>query len=104
MSAPLAAGGVNKICIKCGMDVAGRPRMKDKDGRYWCIPCGEAEQIHQISTDAGLCEMCGESFSKSQLMEISGQNLCPRCRKLKFSRSGSSTGHSILGTLKSLFK
>lgn len=28
-----------KVCAKCGVDVAGRPRVKDPNGRYLCQPC-----------------------------------------------------------------
>lgn len=30
-----------KICVKCGIDVSGSPRSKDKQGRYWCKQCFE---------------------------------------------------------------
>ena len=26
----------NKICVICGENVAGKPRTKDKQGRYYC--------------------------------------------------------------------
>lgn len=28
-----------KLCVKCGTDVAGKPRVKDPQGRYLCHPC-----------------------------------------------------------------
>lgn len=98
---------VSKICHKCGKDVAGQPRQKDHLGQYWCVPCAEADNLHQMHTDAGICEGCGESPGKAALMLIGGQNLCPNCRRRKF-KYGMPTGKSepsggLLGSIKSLF-
>jgi hypothetical protein len=30
---------VKKVCIACGLSVAGKPRTKDRQGRYFCNPC-----------------------------------------------------------------
>ena len=30
---------IEKICVVCGANVAGRPRLKDKQGQYFCIEC-----------------------------------------------------------------
>ena len=35
------ADSAGKICAKCGIDVSGSPRTKDKQGRYWCKQCFE---------------------------------------------------------------
>lgn len=102
MSAPVVAGNVKKICVKCGKEVTGAPRMKDKEGKYWCVPCGEADRLHQIHSDAGICESCGESFSRSTLLDIGGKYLCPRCRRVKY--SGQKNGVGLLGSIKSFFK
>ena len=83
MSAPLAATG-KKICTTCGQDVTGAPRMKDEHGQYYCVPCGEQNQLKQLHIQGGICEGCGESFSKSQFMVIGGKQLCPSCRKNKY--------------------
>lgn len=37
-----APGGVQKLCVVCGQDVAGKPRTKDPKGRYYCQPCYDA--------------------------------------------------------------
>jgi hypothetical protein len=31
-----------KVCISCGQDCAGRPRVRDGQGRYMCRPCADA--------------------------------------------------------------
>jgi len=41
-----ASVAVVKTCCACGTSVSGQPRMKDSQGRYWCVPCGEAEVSH----------------------------------------------------------
>ena len=110
MSVNATAGTVKKkICVKCGRDVTGAPRMKDHDGRYWCVPCGEADRRHQAHALGGICEGCGESFSKTLLLDIAGQSLCPTCRKKKFAKDhGHSTqsngGGGLFGSIKSLFR
>ena len=107
MSAPVVAHGKKKICVKCGRDVSGIARMKDHNGKYWCVPCGEADRRHQAHENGGICESCGESFSRAQLLDITGQHLCPRCRKQKFRNHHEVTigtgGRGLLASLKSLF-
>jgi formylmethanofuran dehydrogenase subunit E len=75
---------MKKFCTKCGKEVTGAPRIKDEQGRYYCVPCGQEEEMQRMHIKAGICEGCGESYSKSQLMLIAGKLLCPRCRKSKF--------------------
>ena len=31
----------DKICVKCGKDVATLKRTKDQEGNYWCAECFE---------------------------------------------------------------
>lgn len=93
-----------KVCCKCGRDVTSAQRMKDHDGRYWCIPCGEADRRHQAHANLGICEGCGESFGKPQLLEMAGQTLCPRCRKRKYGNAAKAApGPGIFKSIKSLF-
>ncbi|HSV15579.1 MAG TPA: hypothetical protein VLI90_15060 [Tepidisphaeraceae bacterium] len=33
-----------KRCITCGKDVTTIKRMKDSQGRYWCVDCGMADR------------------------------------------------------------
>lgn len=99
---------VRKICHKCGKDVAGQPREKDHLGQYWCVPCAEADKLHKLHTEAGICEGCGESPGQAALLQIAGQNLCANCRKRKFKygidKSKSQSSGGLLGSIKSLFK
>jgi len=41
--------GVAKTCVRCGLDVAGRPRAKDTSGRYFCEPCWRLKQAPKDS-------------------------------------------------------
>lgn len=34
-----STAGAGKLCIMCGVDCTGRPRTKDRQGRYFCQPC-----------------------------------------------------------------
>ena len=102
MSAPVATGA-KKICVKCGMDVSQARRMKDKEGNYWCVPCGERDKVHRMHSDAGICEGCGESFHKASLMDIGGQHLCPRCRKHKYSSGSGATVRGLIKGIKGWF-
>jgi hypothetical protein len=62
-----------KRCVACGRDVAGTKRMKDSQGRYWCVDCGEADlkkkakaSAKSASSGPGLFERIGsirQSFS-----------------------------------------
>src|SRR5207302_6292444 len=72
-----------KICCECGADVTHARRMKDHQGRYWCVPCGEADQKRQRRDANGICFGCGESFVGIQLFEIAHQRFCGRCLKLR---------------------
>lgn len=100
---------VSKICHKCGKDVAGQPREKDHEGRYWCIPCSEADRLHKLHVESGICEGCGESPGKAALLLLGGQNLCANCRKRKYkykldtANEKSTGGGGLLGSIKSLF-
>lgn len=40
----------SKVCTKCGIDVAGKPRVKDPRGRYLCQPCFDA--VSAVKTEA----------------------------------------------------
>src|SRR5579871_4340643 len=83
MSAPVSTGA-KKFCNKCGTEVTHAPRVKDEHGNYYCVPCGQAVELQQMHIKGGICEGCGESYSKSQLMMLGGKQLCQRCRKTKY--------------------
>jgi hypothetical protein len=55
-----AASTVAKRCIACGKDVTSIKRMKDSQGRYWCVDCGMADQRKKIKAASK-----SQSFSNS---------------------------------------
>jgi formylmethanofuran dehydrogenase subunit E len=98
---------VHKVCCKCGKNVAGAPREKDREGRYWCIPCSNEDKLHQLHVRSGICEGCGESPGQAALMLLGGKYLCQACRTRKYKygldKSKDDSGGGILGSIKSLF-
>jgi hypothetical protein len=69
---------IEKICVVCGENVAGRPRLKDREGRYFCIACGEAdsERKHSVGTP---CTDCKKKFPDNQLQLHNEQPVCEAC-------------------------
>ena len=77
-------GVVQKLCCICGADVAGQPRMKDKTGAYYCIPCGKADserkQQRQEQAAVGTpCKDCAKKLPDEQLQMHNGDKVCEGC-------------------------
>src|SRR3954470_6002196 len=71
-----------KSCCACGTDVAGQPRMKDSQGRYWCVPCGEADQRKkQMAATEAPCAGCHKMFAKGKLDKHGEGFYCKACLK-----------------------
>ena len=84
-----------KVCVACGADVAGRKRMKDSAGRYWCYDCGVADRKAKAaggdgapitSSDArpsmGQCPLCKGVYPEADLLNSDrhgGRKICDRC-------------------------
>lgn len=78
-----------KTCCACGADVTGQPRMKDSQSRYWCMPCGEADQRRkQITATHATCAGCRQNFPKGKLDKDGEYFFCKGCLK-KRSRAAS---------------
>jgi hypothetical protein len=73
-----AAVAVEKICVICGANVAGRPRLKDRQGQYFCIECGEAdsERKHAVGTP---CTDCKKRFGEKEIHQHNGEPVCDAC-------------------------
>jgi hypothetical protein len=69
-----------KYCCQCGDDVTTQPRMKDRQGRYWCIPCGEADAVSR-NQELTHCSACGKEFQRGQLLIHDGALACEECVK-----------------------
>jgi ribosomal protein S26 len=69
---------VAKICVRCGMDLNGKPRLKDKKG-YWCAECAEAERRERLSGRPVKCEECGRTAPRDTIVKVKGRKLCDLC-------------------------
>ena len=71
-----------KACCSCGADVTGQRRMKDSQGRYWCVPCGEAdERKKQLAASESHCAGCRKTFAKGKLNRDGEHFFCKACLK-----------------------
>lgn len=88
---------LEKICCVCGENVAGKPRMKDKEGRYWCYECGmadtqrkrqlESAAVGRTSNESSVaarvetvqCPDCQQTFMPGDLSDFEGKHLCAGC-------------------------
>ena len=72
-----------KVCCKCGRSVSGQKRMKDSEGRYWCLPCGQADQRAKKKGASGTtaCAKCGTATPAKQLKEYGRLSYCKKCFK-----------------------
>lgn len=82
-----------KQCCACGVDVAGQQRMKDSQGRYWCVPCGQADQRKKMMTATHLpCAACRKTFAKGKLNKDGEHFFCKACLKKRTAASRRTTG------------
>ena len=72
-----------KICCKCGADVAGKKRLKDHHGNYWCQDCSLADEKRKRLISGGVCAGCGEQFQAQQLTLIGNETFCRPCLKTR---------------------
>jgi hypothetical protein len=77
----IASAGI-KACCACGTDVAGQARMKDSQGRYWCMPCGQADERRKLAAATHLnCAACHKLFPKGKLDKDGDHWFCKACLK-----------------------
>ena len=72
-----------KICCKCGLDVAGKKRHKDHEGRYWCAECNISDEKRKKLIANGICAGCGEPFPAHDLTVIGDSTYCKPCLKVR---------------------
>lgn len=80
---------MSKVCIICGVDVNGKPRVKDRDGNYYCLPCEQSEKEKRQSAQLA-CPDCGRFFPSDRLEEHGGQLVCAGCiraRRQKYQKT-----------------
>ena len=82
-----SASSVAKRCISCGKDVAQSKRMKDSQGRYWCVDCGMADQRKKAKGSG--------SVSKSGVAVAKGPGMFDRLRDVKDGFGSGGGGGSV---------
>lgn len=75
----------SKVCTACGKDLVGQPRVKDKQGRYFCLPCDEVEQ-DKLHGGRAPCAECKRFFRRDKLQQHGTDLVCRDCAKLRQSR------------------
>jgi hypothetical protein len=76
-SPEFSAALTEKRCRICGMDVAGRRRVKDPSG-YYCYDCYKAEE-RRLHEGRVRCRACGRLAKEGVLTEYEGIRMCPQC-------------------------
>ena len=84
-----------KLCCKCGTDVAGKKRLKDHDGRYWCADCSAADEKRKRLIAGGICAGCGETFHGPGLTLIGDNTYCKPCLKVRARQETSGFTHNV---------
>src|SRR5579862_5784643 len=85
---PSASVVALKLCCICGADVTERKREKDRLGRYWCEPCGDAETRNKaaIARQQPIepCLDCGRLESPSALIiDANKEHVCRDCHQIR---------------------
>jgi hypothetical protein len=83
--------------------LTGVKRMKDHAGKYWCLPCGEKDQLEKGRATGNLCSSCGETLATSKLTQLGGALYCDKCIQKGYRKSHGGTELTPLTGLKRLF-
>jgi hypothetical protein len=81
-SHPADATVIAKVCIECGKDVSRERRMKDSNGHYWCIACGEADHQRR-HREMDNCADCHMRWPLDKIKLLDGLHLCQGCYLLR---------------------
>ncbi len=90
-----------KTCCICGKDVTGRKRMKDREGKYFCIECGTADSAKKRITRTP-CGGCEKHFPISDMYKMGGVYLCNNCRVAKLEHAAKK--RNLIGGIGSAFR
>jgi hypothetical protein len=63
----------------CGTDLTGKPRVKDREGRYYCVPCNKSDS-DKIRAARVPCADCHVFFPKEKLLPHGNDMICEPCR------------------------
>lgn len=70
-----------KVCCSCGKNLAGKKRMRDSEGRYWCVECGKKDEERKRGKAGVACASCGDSFPAGDLKTYGVKQYCKPCYK-----------------------
>jgi len=76
-----ALTSTEKKCYVCGADLAGRVRLKDHLGRYWCKECAAADERAKKREDELRCADCSRVFPVRKLQYFQTDRVCATCFK-----------------------
>jgi hypothetical protein len=74
---------VVKACYVCGTSLAGRTRLKDHLGRYWCKECAAADERAKRREAELRCPDCSRVFPQHKLVYFQTERVCPSCFKAR---------------------
>jgi hypothetical protein len=63
----------------CGIDLTGKPRVKDREGHYFCVACNQAD-ADRIRAARVPCADCNVFFPKDKLLLHGKDWICQTCR------------------------
>ena len=72
-----------KNCYVCGASLAGRTRLKDHLGRYWCKECAAADERAKRREAELRCPDCSRVFPAHKLVHFQTTRVCPTCFKAR---------------------
>ena len=71
----MSQGAIAKLCVSCGVDCAGQPRVKDKNGRYLCKSCYDGKTAARES-QTGAYEVAPIETAPAPTVTTTA---CPEC-------------------------
>jgi len=81
--AAAALTSTEKKCYVCGANLAGRVRLKDHLGRYWCKECAAADARAKKREDELRCADCSRVFPAHKLQYFQTDRVCATCYKAR---------------------
>ena len=79
-----SAASKEKTCYVCGKSLAGRVRLKDHLGRYWCKQCASADKRAKRHEEKGRCSDCSRVFKPEKLTTLPNNvRVCSTCLKAR---------------------
>ena len=83
LDAPSPITSNEKRCYVCGADLAGRTRLKDHLGRYWCKECAAADERAKKREEELRCADCSRLFPLHKLQYFQTDRVCSTCYRAR---------------------